>query len=80
MNAKQREQQSNIANFMAAVVRNQIGKSNCNFSDEQMQELNHIVRNSIYTVLFRVDEDPVKFATYEIDVPKEWGYCELLEI
>ena len=77
---KLREQENYLAKLIAAVVRNAMEDFHIkHLSDEQMKELNPIIRNAIYTALIKLDEDPDKMcAHYEQYIPDYWEDCELL--
>ena len=74
-----------FAKYIAIVVRNAMEDFHCkNLSDEQMKELNPIIRNAIYTAIYArekcVKSDPLKFfVDYHImSIPKYWEEPELL--
>jgi len=70
------------AKLIAAVVRNKMEDFHCKYlSDEQMKELNPIIRNAIYTALIYMKENPTAMLGYSIMyVPKYWEDCELLKL
>lgn len=74
-----------VAKYIAMVVRNAMEDFHvAHLSDEQMRELNPIVRNAIYTALHalrRVDSDPASRSYVEFAlllIPKYWEEPELL--
>ena len=74
-----------FAKYIAIVVRNAMEDFHCkNLSDEQMKELNPIIRNAIYTAIYAREKcgksDPLKFfVDYHImSIPKYWEEPELL--
>ena len=71
-----------LAKAIASVVRNQMEDFHYKYlSDEQMKELNPIIRNSIYTALQLVRENPVLLYCYsKLYVPTYWEDCERIQI
>ena len=71
-----------LAKAIASVVRNQMEDFHYKYlSDEQMKELNPIIRNSIYTALQLVRENPVFLYCYsKLYVPTYWEDCERIQI
>lgn len=71
-----------VAKAIAAVVRNAMEDFHYKYlSDEQMKELNPIIRNAIYTALIHLQENPIFLYTYSLMyVPDYWEDCEMLEI
>ena len=71
-----------LAKAIACVVRNQMEDFHYKYlSDEQMKELNPIIRNSIYTALQLVRENPVFLYCYsKLYVPTYWEDCERIQI
>jgi hypothetical protein len=74
-----------FAKYIAIVVRNAMEDFHCkHLSDEQMKELNPIVRNAIYTAIYAYENhqqsDPSKqFVEYHLmSIPKYWEEPELL--
>jgi len=74
-----------FAKYIAIVVRNAMEDFHCkNLSDEQMKELNPIIRNAIYTAIYARDNcgksDPLKFFVdyHLMSIPKYWEEPELL--
>ena len=67
-----------LAKTIAAVVRNAMEDFHVKYlTDEQMKELNPIIRNAIYTILQREDLLLSYFLTF---VPKYWEDCEEITI
>ncbi len=73
------------AKYIAMVVRNAIEDSHCkHLSDAQMDELNPIIRNAVYTAIYafesrknpRISEAFVDF--HLMSIPKYWEEPELL--
>ena len=71
-----------VAKAIVAVVRNAMEDFHYKYlSDEQMKELNPIIRNAIYTALIHLQENPIFLYTYSsMYVPDYWEDCEMLEI
>ena len=71
-----------VAKVIAAVVRNAMEDFHCkHLSDEQMKELNPIVRNAIYTALIHLQEDPFFLYTYyRMFVPDYWEDCKMIKL
>ena len=74
-----------FAKYVAMVVRNAMEDFHCkHLSDEQMKELNPIIRNAIYTAIYTYEthtqSDPSKqFVEYHLmSIPKYWEEPELL--
>jgi hypothetical protein len=74
-----------FAKYIAIVVRNAMEDFHCkNLSDEQMKELNPIIRNAIYTAIYAREKcgksDPLKFFVdyHFMSIPKYWEEPELL--
>ena len=74
-----------FAKYIAIVVRNAMEDFHCkNLSDEQMKELNPIIRNAIYTAIYAREKcgksDPLKFFVdyHLMSIPKYWEEPELL--
>ena len=70
------------AKLIAAIVRNQMEEFHSKYlSDEQMKELNPIIRNSIYTALVYMKEKPATMlGYYHLWVPDYWEDCKLLKL
>ena len=67
-----------LAKTIAAVVRNAMEDFHVKYlTDEQMKELNPIIRNAIYTILQREDLLLSYFLTF---VPKYWEDCKEITI
>jgi len=77
-----RKDENNLAKLMAIVVRNKMVDFHCKYlSDQQMAELNPIIRNAIYTTLVKLKEKPEAMcAYYELYLPDYWEECELLDL
>ena len=77
-----RMDENKTAKLIAAIVRNQMEDFHCkHLSDEQMKELNPIIRNSIYTALIYMNEKPTSMlGYYHLWVPDYWEDCELLNL
>lgn len=71
-----------LAKAIASVVRNQMEDFHYKYlSDKQMKELNPIIRNSIYTALQLIRENPVFLYCYsKLYVPTYWEDCERIQI
>jgi len=74
-----------FAKYIAIVVRNAMEDFHSkNLSDEQMKELNPIIRNAIYTAIYAREKcgksDPLKFFvdSHLMSIPKYWEEPELL--
>ena len=68
-----------FAKLLAVSVRNAMEKFHIKYlSDEQMKELNPIIRNAIYTALVNINNDMSSIAFYEQYIPPYWEDCELL--
>ena len=75
-----------FAKYIAIVVRNAMEDFHCkHLSDEQMKELNPIIRNAIYTALYAYDaqnqSDLLKyFVDYHfMSIPKYWEEPEFVK-
>ena len=75
-----------FAKYISIVVRNTMEDFHCkNLSDEQMKELNPIIRNAIYTAIYAREKcgksDPLKFFVdyHLMSIPKYWEEPELLK-
>ena len=75
-----------FAKYIAIVVRNAMEDFHCkHLSDEQMKELNPIIRNAIYTAIYAREKcgksDPLKFFVdyHLMSIPKYWEEPELLK-
>ncbi len=73
------------AKYIAIVVRNAMEDFHCtNLSDEQMKELNPIIRNAIYTAIYAYEthkqsDRSKEFVDYHLmSIPKYWEEPELL--
>ena len=67
------------AKAIAAAVRNNMEDFHCKYlSDEQMKELNPLIRNAIYTAMVRMTEKSEYFEFYMQYVPDYWEDCELI--
>ncbi|MDR0828792.1 MAG: hypothetical protein LBN95_01580 [Prevotellaceae bacterium] len=77
-----RAKENYIAKLIAAVVRNNIEDFHCKYlSDAQMEELNPLIRNAIYTGLFYLLEDSDALVQhYSQYIPPYWEDCELLPL
>ena len=71
-----------VASLMAAVIKNNTKDFNSKYlSDEQSEELIHIIRNYIYTVLVNMRKKPLEtFEYFRKFVPEEWEDCKLLKL
>ena len=71
-----------LAKAIASIIRNQMEDFHCKYlSDGQMKEVNPIIRNSIYTALQLVRENPVFLYCYsKLYVPTYWEDCERIQI
>ena len=74
------------AKYIAIVVRNAMEDFHCkHHSDEQMKELNPIIRNAVYTAMYaherREESDPLDFFVnyHRLSIPKYWEEPELLK-
>jgi hypothetical protein len=76
------EKVNHTAKLIAAIVRRQMEDFHCKYlSDEQMKELNPIIRNAIYTALVRIEENPDAMSMYyNFFVPDYWEDCELVNL
>lgn len=75
-----------MAKYIAIVVRNAMEDFHArNLSDDQMKQLNPIIRNAVYTALHavrRVEHSPGAKAFFEFQlrlIPQNWEEPELLE-
>jgi len=77
-----RQDENNLAKLIAGVVRNKMEDFHCKYlSDEQMEELNPIIRNAIYTALVKIKEHPEAMRVYyQLFVSQYWEDCELLDM
>ena len=77
-----RMDENKTAKLIAAVVRNSMENFHVKYlSDKQMEELNPIIRNAIYTAIVKMRENPMSmYAYYQMYVPDYWEDCELLSI
>ena len=77
-----RENENAAAKLIAAVVRNQMEEFHGKYlSDEQMEELNPIIRNAIYTALIHIRDNPDAMRLYaHLHVPEYWEDCEYVKI
>ena len=74
-----------FAKYIAVVVRNAMEDFHCkHLSDEQMKELNPIIRNAIYTAIYTYETHTQsdlskQFVDYHLmSIPKYWEEPELL--
>jgi len=76
------ERNNYLAQLIAAIIINAMEEFHIKYlSDEQMKELNPIIRNAIYTALVKLGGDTDKMhAYYERFVPDNWEECELLNL
>ncbi len=80
------QEMKDYAKYIAIVVRNAMEDFHCkHLSDEQMKELNPIIRNAIYTGMY-IHENQGKtdalnfFVNYHrLSIPKYWEEPELLK-
>ena len=87
MNAPQPvEVDQKLANFIAMVIRNATEDFHCeHLSDDQMKELNPIIRNAICTALhafnnYEQADAATKFVDFNFGmIPKYWEEPELLD-
>jgi len=84
-NQKGMEGMRNYAKYIAMVVRNAMEDFHCkHLSDEQMAELNPIIRNAIYTAIYAFESrKDSKMSEAFLDfhcmsIPKYWEEPELL--
>lgn len=75
-----------FAKYIAIVVRNAMEDFHCkHLSDEQMKELNPIIRNAIYTALYAYDAQKQSnllkyFVDYHLmSIPKYWEEPEFVK-
>lgn len=75
-----------FSKYIAMVVRNAMEDFHCkHLSDEQMKELNPIIRNAIYTAIYAYEaigksEMSKDFVEYHLlSIPKYWEEPELLK-
>ena len=82
---KAMEGMRNYAKYIATVVRNAMEDFHCkHLSDAQMEELNPVIRNAVYTAIYafesrkesRISETFVDF--HLMSIPKYWEEPELL--
>jgi len=66
------------AKIIASYVRNNIENFHCKYlDDDQMKELNPLIRNAIYTALIDFDEALTRVYLHSVSyVPKHWEDCE----
>lgn len=71
-----------LAKAIASIVRNQMEDFHCKYlTDEQMKELNPIIRNSIFSALQLKRNNPVMLYLYaKLYVPTYWEDCEKVQI
>jgi len=71
-----------MAKLIAAIIRNQMEDFHCKYlSDKQMKELNPIIRNSVYTALVNLKDNPeLMYNYYKMFVPDYWEDCELVNL
>ena len=71
-----------LAKAIASIIRNQMEDFHCKYlTDEQMKELNPIIRNSIYSALQLFRLDPMMLYVYaKMYVPTYWEDCEKIQI
>ena len=76
----------NFAKYIAIVVRNAMEDFHCkNLSDEQMKELNPIIRNAIYTAIYAYETQKQSnlsksFVDYHfMSIPKYWEEPEFVK-
>jgi len=74
------------AQYIAMVIRNAMEDFHCkHLSDEQMSELNPIIRNAVYTALYAYEnqehsQTSKKFVDFHLlSIPKYWEQPELLK-
>jgi len=77
-----REKEDFCAKTIAAVVRNQMdGFHVKHLTDAQMEELNPIIRNAIFTALIHINENPEVMSLYgKLYIPDYWEDCELVRL
>ena len=73
---------NNLAKAISIVIRNNMEDFHCkHLSDEQMKELNPIIRNSIYSALKILAVNPVALYVYsKMFIPAYWEDCEYVPI
>lgn len=71
-----------LAKAIASIIRNQMKDFHCKYlTDEQMKELNPIIRNSIYSALQLIRQDPTMlYVNAKMYVPTYWEDCEIIQI
>ena len=90
MNAEQKPKESeemrNFAMFIGMVIRNAMEDFHCkHLSDEQMRELNPIIRNAVYTALhafqhYERSPQAKKFSDFQSRlIPGYWESPELMD-
>lgn len=80
------EQLKASAKYIAMVVRNEVEDFHCAYlTDDQMRELNPIIRNAIYTALFNVSQAALgvtalkAFVDFHMrTIPRYWEEPKLL--
>jgi hypothetical protein len=79
---KFKKKENSLAKLIAAVVRDKMEDFRSKYlSDAQMEELNPIIRNAIYTALVWLQDTPEAMDRYYIDyVPDYWEDCELVSL
>lgn len=79
---KMLEDENLLAKAIAIIIRNQMEDFHCKYlTDEQMKELNPIIRNSIYSALKLANENPIALYCYaKLYVPTYWEDCEEVKI
>ncbi len=73
---------NNLAKLIAAVVRNKMEDFHAkHLSDAQMEELNPIIRNAIYTALVQLKLNPEAMHAYgQLYIPADWEDCKLVDL
>lgn len=69
------------AKVIAAYVRENIEDFHCKYlNDEQMKELNPLIRNAIYTALYDMDFSVARtYMVQKFNLPSYWEDCEYVE-
>ena len=74
--------ENNLAKAISVVIRNNMEDFHCKYlTDEQMKELNPIIRNSIYSALKILATNPEALYVYsKLFVPTYWEDCEFIPL
>ena len=74
--------ENNLAKAISIVIRNNMEDFHCkHLSDEQMKELNPIIRNSIYSALKTLADNPSFLYVYsKMFIPTYWEDCKYIPI